>query len=62
MTALIAEKRLPNYIVMSMGEDHTRGTTPGAYTPQAMVANNDYAILYGPFDGTITRTAPDEPV
>lgn len=38
------EKRLPNYIVMSMGEDHTRGTTPGAYTPQAMVANNDYAI------------------
>jgi YVTN family beta-propeller protein len=37
-------KRLPNYIVMSMGEDHTRGTTPGAYAPQAMVANNDYAI------------------
>lgn len=38
------EKRLPNYIVMSMPEDHTRGTTPGAYTPQAMVANNDFAI------------------
>ncbi|QNI35373.1 bifunctional YncE family protein/alkaline phosphatase family protein [Edaphobacter albus] len=38
------EKRLPNYIVMSMPEDHTRGTAPGAYTPQAMVANNDYAI------------------
>jgi YVTN family beta-propeller protein len=38
------EKRLPNYIVMSMPEDHTAGTTPGAYTPQAMVANNDYAI------------------
>ena len=38
------EKRLPNYIVMSMPEDHTRGTTPGAHTPQAMVANNDYAI------------------
>lgn len=37
-------KRMPNYIVMSMPEDHTRGTTPGAYTPQAMVANNDYAI------------------
>jgi YVTN family beta-propeller protein len=37
-------KRLPNYIVMSMPEDHTRGTTPGANTPQAMVANNDYAI------------------
>jgi YVTN family beta-propeller protein len=37
-------KRLPNFIVMSMPEDHTRGTEPGAYTPQAMVANNDYAI------------------
>jgi hypothetical protein len=38
------EKQLPNYTVMSMPEDHTRGTTPGAFTPQAMVANNDYAI------------------
>lgn len=37
-------KRLPNYIVMSMPEDHTAGTKSGAYTPQAMVANNDYAI------------------
>jgi YVTN family beta-propeller protein len=37
-------KRLPNYVVMSMPEDHTRGTTPGVYTPQAMVANNDFAI------------------
>jgi hypothetical protein len=39
-----AEKRMPNFIVMSMPEDHTRGTQPGAYTPRAMVANNDYAI------------------
>lgn len=38
------EKQLPNYIVMSMPEDHTMGTKPGANTPQAMVANNDYAI------------------
>jgi len=38
------DKRLPNFIVMSMPEDHTRGTQPGAFTPQAMVANNDYAI------------------
>ncbi|MBI4905106.1 MAG: hypothetical protein HY820_15840 [Acidobacteria bacterium] len=37
-------KRLPNYIVMSLPEDHTRGTSPGAPTPVAMVANNDYAI------------------
>ncbi len=39
-----ANLRLPNFIVMSMPEDHTRGTAPGAFTPQAMVANNDYAI------------------
>jgi YVTN family beta-propeller protein len=37
-------KRFPNFVIMSMPEDHTRGTAPGAYTPQAMVANNDYAI------------------
>jgi len=36
--------RLPNFVVMSMPEDHTKGTLPGAFTPQAMVANNDYAI------------------
>jgi YVTN family beta-propeller protein len=38
------QKRLPNFIVMSMPEDHTRGTERGAFTPQAMVASNDYAI------------------
>jgi YVTN family beta-propeller protein len=37
-------KRLPNFTVMSMPEDHTKGTAPGAFTPQAMVANNDFAI------------------
>ena len=37
-------KRFPNFVVMSMPEDHTRGTAPGAFTPQAMVASNDYAI------------------
>lgn len=39
-----ADRRLPNYIVMSLGENHTRGTTPGAYTPAAMVASNDLAV------------------
>jgi YVTN family beta-propeller protein len=39
-----ANKRFPNFVVMSMPEDHTKGTVPGAYTPQAMVANNDFAI------------------
>ncbi|WP_422928379.1 bifunctional YncE family protein/alkaline phosphatase family protein [Singulisphaera sp. PoT] len=35
---------LPRFIVMSMGEDHTSGTTPGAFTPQACVASNDLAL------------------
>jgi YVTN family beta-propeller protein len=38
------EKRLPNYIVMSMPENHTRGTDPKAFSPRAMVANNDLAL------------------
>jgi YVTN family beta-propeller protein len=38
------EKQLPNYIVMSLPENHTKGTAPGAFTPQAMVASNDYAV------------------
>jgi YVTN family beta-propeller protein len=38
------QKRLPNYMVMSLGEDHTAGTTPGRYTPAASVASNDYAL------------------
>ena len=37
-------KRLPNYIVMSLPEDHTAGTRPGGYTPRAMVANADHSI------------------
>jgi YVTN family beta-propeller protein len=37
-------KRLPNFIVMSMPEDHTAGTRPGGYTPRAMVANADQAV------------------
>ncbi len=35
---------LPNFIIMSLGEDHTQGTRPGAYTPQACVASNDLAL------------------
>lgn len=36
--------RLPNYTVMSLGEDHTTGTRPGTFTPVAAVANNDWAL------------------
>jgi phospholipase C len=37
-------KRLPNVTVMSLPEDHTKGTQPGAFTPQAAVASNDIAL------------------
>jgi hypothetical protein len=39
-----AENRVPNFMVMSLGEDHTAGTTPGAFTPKAQVASNDYGL------------------
>jgi YVTN family beta-propeller protein len=35
---------IPRFMVMSLGEDHTRGTTPGAFTPKAAVASNDQAL------------------
>jgi YVTN family beta-propeller protein len=34
----------PNFMVMALGEDHTQGLTPGAFTPQARVASNDQAL------------------
>ncbi|MDX2179349.1 MAG: alkaline phosphatase family protein [Bryobacteraceae bacterium] len=37
-------KRLPNFIVMSLGENHTQGTRPGVPTPRAMNANADHAV------------------
>ncbi len=39
-----AKGTLPRFIVMSLGEDHTSGTTPGANTPTACVASNDLAL------------------
>jgi phospholipase C len=38
------ENRVPNFMVMGLGEDHTSGTTPGAFTPKASVASNDLAV------------------
>lgn len=35
---------VPRFIVMSLGEDHTSGTQPGAFTPEACVASNDLAL------------------
>jgi DNA-binding beta-propeller fold protein YncE len=35
---------MPNYITLHIGDDHTAGTTPGAPTPKASVADNDLAM------------------
>lgn len=35
---------LPRFTIMSLGENHTRGTTPGAFTPDACVASNDIGV------------------
>jgi YVTN family beta-propeller protein len=35
---------LPQFIVMSLGEDHTTGTRIGGFTPAACVASNDLAL------------------
>jgi YVTN family beta-propeller protein len=35
---------LPRFMVMSLGEDHTTGTSPGTFTPRACVASNDLAL------------------
>ena len=35
---------MPRFIVMSLGEDHTSGTRPGSFTPEACVASNDLAL------------------
>jgi YVTN family beta-propeller protein len=41
-----AEKsgKWPNFILMSLADDHTSGTAPGAHTPEAAVASNDIAL------------------
>jgi len=41
-----AEKtgELPQFMIMSLGEDHTKGTTPDAFTPEASVASNDLSL------------------
>ena len=42
--ALSKESQMPRFIMMSLGEDHTTGTRPGGFTPQACVASNDLAL------------------
>ena len=35
---------LPRFTIMSLGENHTRGTKPGEYTPDASVGSNDLGL------------------
>ena len=35
---------LPQFMIMGLGENHTKGLTAGAFTPQASVASNDIGI------------------
>ncbi len=42
--AFEAAGTLPRMTIISLGEDHTTGTTPGTFTPQACVASNDLAL------------------
>ena len=38
------EGKMPNLVLLQLPTDHTYGTSPGASTPQAMVADNDLAV------------------
>ncbi len=39
-----ANNDLPNFMVLSLPNDHSSGTSPGFPTPNAMVADNDLAV------------------
>lgn len=44
LAAAEKEGELPRFTIMSLGEDHTHGTSPGDFTPDACVASNDQAL------------------
>ncbi len=43
-TRLVNEGKLPHLSIFRLPNDHTAGTRKGALTPEAMVAQNDYAL------------------
>jgi hypothetical protein len=43
-TAQLATNSVPAFTYMSLANDHTAGTAPGRRTPNAMIADNDYAL------------------
>lgn len=38
------QNSMPQFMIMSLGEDHTTGTKPDTFTPNACVASNDQAL------------------
>jgi YVTN family beta-propeller protein len=40
----VQDDQLPAFELIRLPRDHTAGTTPGLNTPQAMAADNDYAV------------------
>jgi len=44
LTAQAAAGNVPAFNYLLLPNDHTNGTTPNAYTPQALVADNDLAL------------------
>ncbi len=42
--AFVQDGNLPQLSIVHLGNDHTRGATPGAPTPRAMIADNDLAL------------------
>jgi hypothetical protein len=43
-TAQLASNSVPAFTYITLANDHTAGTAPGRRTPNAMVADNDYAL------------------
>ncbi|MDX1933527.1 MAG: alkaline phosphatase family protein [Capsulimonadales bacterium] len=41
---MVRENRVPNFMIMSLGEDHTDFSAPGKFTPQACVGSNDVGL------------------
>ena len=42
--SLIAANALPRFSSIRFGNDHTSGLQPGAYSPEACIADNDFAV------------------
>ncbi len=40
----LVKGQMPKLMLLRLGNDHTAGTSPGGYSPRAMLADNDYAV------------------